>query len=98
MHISEHYRNRGLKEFRRPDFFVIEYLRKKRIISVDDYEWATRDTERPYCDGLVDLNYFTPEKSTQRDKNLEQIVDLEKEERQRRRQKSLKSRLARPGK
>lgn len=81
MHISEHYGNRALREFSRVDFFLIEYLRKKRLISVEDYKWAVRFTETPYCDGLVDLNYSTPVISTQRDKNLEQIVDLEKEER-----------------
>ena len=46
-HITNHYRCLERFEHSGPDFFVIEYMRKKRIISEEDYKWATRHTERP---------------------------------------------------
>jgi hypothetical protein len=71
----------------RPDFFIIEYMKKKRLISAEDYKWATGGTERPVCDGLVDLGHKLPEVQRKEDRRREERHDLQKEDRQRRREK-----------
>jgi hypothetical protein len=70
----------------RPDFFVIEYMWMKRIMSEEDYKWATRHSERHGCDGLVDFGYQTSDMKRKQAKALEQRHDLEKEDRHRRRE------------
>jgi hypothetical protein len=87
LHIVEHYRCGARAENMRPDFFIIEYLWKKRILSSEDYKWAIRHTERRDIDGLVDLGYITQEMRRKSEKDLEEKFDIDKEERQRRRAK-----------
>jgi hypothetical protein len=69
---------------------VIEYLRKKRLITSEDYTWAIGHTERPIVDGLVDFCYSTPEMKSRREKSSELILSLSKEDLQRRRNIVLK--------
>lgn len=90
-HIADHYRRLERFEHSGPDFFVIEYMRQKRIISGDDYKWATRHTERHDCDGLVDFGHKTAEMRRKEGKSIEEPYDLEKEDRHRRRYMSSKS-------
>jgi len=89
-HIAEHYRTGAKYENSGPDFMVIEYMRKKRIISFEDYTWAIGQTERPSVDGLVDFDYSTPEMKSRREKSSELILSLSKEDRQRRRNRDSK--------
>jgi hypothetical protein len=86
-HIAGHFRNLDRQDDMRPDFFVIEYMWKKRILSVEDYQWAIRHTERPECDGLVDFGYKPPEIKRREDRRSGQRYDLDKENRQRRRER-----------
>jgi hypothetical protein len=89
-HIAEHYRLGAKFKDARPDFMVIEYLRKKRLITSEDYTWAIGHTERPIVDGLVDFGYSTPEMKSRREKSSELILSLSKEDRQRRRNRDSK--------
>jgi hypothetical protein len=90
LHIADHQRHLARPEDMRPDFFVIEHMRKKGIITVEDYKWATRHTERPLCDGLVDRSYRTPEMKRKEERLTEERYDQEKEDRHRRRHISSK--------
>jgi hypothetical protein len=89
-HIAVHFQNRARQEVVRPDFFIIDYMRKKRILSAEDYKWAIRHTERPPCDGLVDIGYKTPEMKRKEEKSRELRHNLEKQDRQRRRERDSK--------
>jgi hypothetical protein len=86
-HIADHVQNFERPEATRPDFFVIEYMKKKRLLSTEDYKWAIQASERPSCDGLVDLGYKLPEVKRKEDRRSGQRYDLEKEDRQRRRER-----------
>lgn len=85
-HIAIHFQNRARREDMRPDFFLIEHMRKKGLLSAEDYKWAIRHTESPACDGLV--GYKPREMKKKVDKSREHRHDLEKEDRQRRRRDS----------
>jgi hypothetical protein len=84
-HIADHYRRLEGFEHTGPDFFVIEYMRTKGIISSEDYKWATRHTERRYCDSLVDFGHKTPDMKRREARSLEERHDMEKDDRNRRR-------------
>ncbi|KAE9377659.1 hypothetical protein N431DRAFT_301648, partial [Stipitochalara longipes BDJ] len=71
-HIADHYRRLDRFEASGPDFYVIEYMRKKGIISSEDYKWATKHTERPACDGLVDFGHKTAEMKRKEEKAVEE--------------------------
>jgi hypothetical protein len=86
LHIGDHFRHQVRQDSARPDFLVIEYMRKKHLISQEDYAWATRYTERHHCDGLVPLGYMPPELRRKEEKSKELPHDLEKEDRHRRRE------------
>jgi hypothetical protein len=86
-HIADHYRRFEQYENSRPDFFVIEYMRKKHIISDEDYKWSTGHTERPDCDGLVEFGYKTEEAKRREARAQQEIHNLEKEDRHRKRHK-----------
>jgi len=90
-HIADHYRRLERFEHSGPDFFVIEYMRQKRIIGVDDYKWAMRHTERHDCDSLVDFGHKIAEMRRKEGKSSEEPYDLEKGDRHRRRHISSKS-------
>jgi hypothetical protein len=85
-HIAVHFQRLEGPDHPRPDFFVIEYMFEKRLLSAGEYKSLTRYTERPRCDGLVDIGYKTPEMKRKHEKSREQRYDLEKEDRQRRRE------------
>jgi len=82
-HIADHYSHLERVEHSGPDFFVIEYMHKKRIISNEDYKWATRHTERPDCDGLVDFGHKTEEmiRKEERREALAEVADDRKHRR-----------------
>jgi hypothetical protein len=71
-HIADHYRRFERFEHTWPDFFLIEYMREKRIISSGDYKWAIRYTERRGCDGLVDFGYKTSDMKRKEGRALEE--------------------------
>jgi len=52
-HIAIHFQNRARREDMRPDFFLIEHMRKKGLLSAEDYKWAIRHTKSPGYDSLV---------------------------------------------
>jgi hypothetical protein len=87
-HIADHYRHLERYEHSRPDFLLINHMRSKRIMSSEDYKWATEHSERPYCDGLVDRSYRTPEMKRREKRLIAEPHDLEKEDRHRRRHAS----------
>ncbi len=60
-HMADHFRNFERREDIRPDFFVIEYMQKKCLLSAEDYKYAIRRTERPSYDGLVGLGFKSSE-------------------------------------
>jgi hypothetical protein len=84
-HIAGHFQRFERQEHPRPDFFVIDYMLKKGLLTAEEHKALTRYTERPRCDGLVDIGYKTPEMRRKEEKSKEQRYDLEKEDRQRRR-------------
>jgi hypothetical protein len=84
-HIADHYRRLERVEHTRPDFFLIEYMRMKRIISQEDYKSATGHTERRYCDGLVDFGHKTSDMKRRDARSNEVRHDLEKDDRYRQR-------------
>ncbi|PMD23847.1 hypothetical protein NA56DRAFT_546385, partial [Hyaloscypha hepaticicola] len=87
-HIADHYRQSARFVHSRPDFLLINHMRSKRIMSSEDYKWATMHSERPHCDGLVDRSYRTPEMKRKEEKLIAEPHDLEKEARHRRRNAS----------
>lgn len=89
-HIADHFHGGLRVEHTRPDFHVIEYMRKKNILSVEDYKVAIRFSERPYCDGLVDRGYRPPERKWEEDRRIVEIHNQAKEDRDRRRAKDAK--------
>lgn len=72
----------------RPDFFTIQYLYQKGVISREDYEWAVRGSERPVCDGLLPLGYKPDSLRLKDEKSLMVVNDQAKEDRHRRRQRA----------
>ncbi|KAH8767870.1 hypothetical protein BGZ57DRAFT_717198, partial [Hyaloscypha finlandica] len=86
-HIADHYRQLSRRSDARPDFWTIEYMRMKRIITQEDYKSAIRHTERPYCDGLVPFGYETKGMRTKQERSLREVHDAHKEERYRLRQR-----------
>jgi hypothetical protein len=84
-HVADHYRHHSEPEQARPDFWTIDYMLGKKLISEDNYRWALRHTERPSCDGLVPLGYETQEMKIKQERSLRELHDLGKEDRLRRR-------------
>jgi hypothetical protein len=89
-HIANHFQNGAGQQDMRPDFYLLEYMWKKDILSTEDYTWAIGYTERPPCDGLVDIGHKTPEMKRKEEKSRELRHNLEKEDRQRRRERDSK--------
>jgi hypothetical protein len=84
-HIADHYRRLARTEHTRPDFFVIEYMRKKRIISYEDYKWVTGHTERRDCDGPDNFGHKTWDMRRRDARSTEERHDMEKDDRYRQR-------------
>ena len=84
-HIADHFRRLERFEHTGPDFFLIEYMRMKRIISHEDYKWATGHTERRICDGLVDFGHKTSDMKRRDARSNEERHDMEKDDRYRQR-------------
>lgn len=60
LHIAAHYAEGISFDQTRPDYFVLEHLEKYGAMTQDDYQEAIRYSERPFVDGLVDLNVESP--------------------------------------
>ncbi|KAF7887543.1 hypothetical protein EAF00_009837 [Botryotinia globosa] len=69
----------------RPDFLVIEYLRRNNLMDEADYILAVQYTERPSVPSLVRKGFETPESILKRDRESKVPCDLQKEERHRKR-------------
>ncbi|KFY43055.1 hypothetical protein V495_04198 [Pseudogymnoascus sp. VKM F-4514 (FW-929)] len=55
-HISEHIESDVIWDTQRPDFGVLRYLRDRRIISEEDYNFFCQGSERPRLEGLIPLD------------------------------------------
>lgn len=86
LHILDHLENLQPGESMRPDFWVIEYMWEKQLISPKDYEDAKEYTERPHCDNLVSLDWETPDMVMRKERNSQESHDLRSERRQMRRE------------
>lgn len=69
----------------RPDFSVIEYMRKNNLMNEEDYTLAGQYTERPSVASLVRKGFETPEAKLKRERESKLPWDLQKEERHRKR-------------
>jgi hypothetical protein len=86
LHISSHFEARVPSNYPRPDFFVIEHMHANGLISLADYTEAREYTERPHCDGLVPRDFQTEDMKRKKEKELQGVHDLDKEERTRRKE------------
>jgi hypothetical protein len=84
VHIGGHLENLTPSEHIRPDFWVIEHLWNKGLISREDYDHALKGTERPACKNTYPLDYELPETHIKKERELQQFHDLAKEDRRRR--------------
>lgn len=84
MHCRDHLQADGYRN-PRPDYWLIEYLKDKQLISAHDLAVANQYTERPQVDGLVPRNFIKAGARAQNDRNRGHPSDLRKEERERRR-------------
>jgi hypothetical protein len=94
LHIHEHLESFTPADYMRPDFWVIEHMGKYGLISPEDFLHAVKGTERPYCEDLYPLDYEMPEDSRKKEKDLQQPLDLQRENR-RLKQESRKGKIAR---
>ncbi|KAF5875158.1 uncharacterized protein Bfra_003611 [Botrytis fragariae] len=69
----------------RPDFSVIEYMRRNNLMDEADYTLAGQYTERPSVPSLVRKGFETPESKLKRERESKVPCDLQKEERHRKR-------------
>jgi hypothetical protein len=92
VHIGGHFReyrraDGGELYHRYPDFWTLEHMCIKDLMSADDYAYATKYSQRPHCDNTYPLGYKTPEMLASQERNSRASYDLGKEDRQRRREK-----------
>jgi len=83
-HCHAHIANEGYRT-PRPDFWLVEYLRKTNLISADDADHAESHTERPPVAGLVPRSFKTEETRLRNERNKTCPDDIRKQERERRR-------------
>jgi hypothetical protein len=65
----------------------MKHMRANELISVADYRYLTKYSERPPCSGLVPDNWEPPEKILKNERDLQKPIDIRKEERRRRQRK-----------
>jgi hypothetical protein len=88
MHIAtSHLQELQPAEGMRPDYFLLDYLRKIEVLSIEDYNYAIKYTERPPVDGLVDYGFEPKEVKMKKERMAHAEHNLEKERRQMRREK-----------
>jgi hypothetical protein len=85
IHIGSHFQNLEGERGLRPDFWVIQYMWSNGLLSEDDFAIAMGYSERPRCDGIVPYGQETPEMSIKKEKESWQPYNLDKEQRQRKR-------------
>ena len=90
VHIGAHfgeYRQEGVEvNHGNPDFWTLEYMSTKHLITTGDYAHAIRYSQRPPCDNLYPLDYKTPEMQAREERNSHASYDLRKENRNRRKE------------
>ncbi|TVY26634.1 hypothetical protein LHYA1_G004107 [Lachnellula hyalina] len=90
VHIGAHfgeYRQEGVEvNHGKPDFWTLEYMSTKHLITAGDYAHAIRYSQRPPCDNLYPLDYKTPEMQAREERNSHASYDLRKENRNRRKE------------
>ncbi|KAG0646194.1 hypothetical protein D0Z07_8331 [Hyphodiscus hymeniophilus] len=79
LHIRSHLQDLEPFEHIRPDYWVIKHMWENRLISREDFEHALKGTERPPCENLYPLDYERPEARLQKERDLQQPVDLAEE-------------------
>ena len=87
VHIASHYQNLESYEKTRPDYFLLDHLRKYKLLSEDDYNNATEYSERPEVDGLVKYGHETMDMKLKKERAARELHDLQKERRQIRKEK-----------
>ena len=85
IHVAAHLEELTPSKYIRPDFEVIEHMREHGLISKDDYAYALKGTERPYCANTYPLDYELPGMQEKEQRELQAPYDMRNEERQRRR-------------
>lgn len=82
MHIASHYENLEQHGTSRPDYFLLDYLKDTKLLSIEDYKYAIQFSERPQVDGLVKYGHKTTEMKMKEERSGHEPHDLEKEKRQ----------------
>ena len=79
LHIGAHLQDLTPFSNARPDFWLIDYMHMRGLVSSEDYNFWTAYTERPHCDGLVPFGHETDQMKLKKAKGLQVCHDLEKE-------------------
>lgn len=93
LHIRTHLVNLEPPESMRPDFFVIQYMWDKRLITQKDYTDLMSYTERPGCSDTLPLGSKIPKMIMDEERSTRQPHDLERERRQQKREKRDKEKI-----
>lgn len=95
MHIQGHFQALEGEGLLRPDWYVIDYMYSRRLLSERDYRLAKRYTERPYVEGRVAPGFQTEEMCQRSKKQNNYVYD---DNRQRRKHNSQKQSREGPSK
>lgn len=97
-HIGRHFYSRRIDggdgvdvNHPRPDFWVVEYLNSRGLLSPQDYAEAIRYTERPPCDNTYHRGWKPQEMLAREERNSGTNHDLRKEKHHRRKEKGKRS-------
>lgn len=82
LHIASHYENLERFEKPRPDYFLLDYLRKINLLGEEDYRYAIEFSERPPVEGLTDYGFQSFETRLKNERTERQEHDLQMERRQ----------------
>jgi hypothetical protein len=85
-HIADHFDEGIPIEHARPDFAILGYLLEKNLITNNQYENAIKPQEGISIEGLRPLHYVPEQTTFQKHRENNIIVDIDKEERERRRE------------
>ncbi|KAH6668709.1 hypothetical protein B0J14DRAFT_487680 [Halenospora varia] len=103
IHIAEHfYEGRQLNSSRaehpRPDYFVLDHMKRSGLLCDEDYEFAIQYTERPRLSTICEPGFQPPETRAREERQMRSLnsYDLAGEERLRRREARVHSRRRRP--
>lgn len=85
LHINDHFANN--ETILRPDFWVLEHMKRNGLISPEDYHMAMGYTERPKLKTRVPFSYQTDAMKRKVERSLEERDDVGKERRQMRKER-----------